>query len=268
MDGRSVYILQSRPITTLVKDRTLWTRAYGDEYWADVTSPLFFSLLGEYLTKYVNHEGSEIMGYKDLTDKVLLRVHKGHIYFNTEVLEEVFTYNPQFSRTKELLNYFPVKDQERIANVKTKVGKRLWAEVRIAVLDRDGTIFRTDKAYQRWAEGYMEAVGPFDALDLTKVEDERLHQEFLAMERAYLKHFRLIRYGMVTHSIGTNLMVKRWLTDWLDDRSGVLYSKVISGLKGNKTIETNMALAKLADKARADTAVAMTPAGAAVQGVP
>jgi rifampicin phosphotransferase len=255
-DGSSVYILQSRPITTLVKDRTLWTRAYGDEYWADVTSPLFYSLLGEYLTKYVNHEGSEIMGYKDLTDKVLLRVHKGHIYFNTEVLEEVFTYNPRFSRTKELLNYFPVKDQERIANVRTKVGKRLWAEVRIAVLDRDGTIFRTDKAYQRWTEGYMEAMGPFDALDLTKVEDERLYQEFLAMEQAYLKHFRLIRYGMVTHSIGTNLMVKRWLTDWLDDRSGVLYSKVISGLKGNKTIETNMALAKLADKAREDEAVA------------
>jgi pyruvate,water dikinase len=34
----------------------------GDEYWSDVTSPLFFSLLGELLTKYVNHEGSEIMG--------------------------------------------------------------------------------------------------------------------------------------------------------------------------------------------------------------
>jgi phosphohistidine swiveling domain-containing protein len=256
MDDRSLYVLQSRPITTLVKDRTLWTRAYGDEYWADVTSPLFFSLLGEYLTKYVNHEGSAIMGYKDLTDKELLRVHKGHIYFNTEVLEEVFTYNPKFSRTKELLNYFPIKDQDRIANARTRVTRRLWAEVRIAVLDPDGTIFRTNKAYDRWAAGYIKAMEPFDALDLTKVEDERLLQEFRSMENAYLKHFRLIRYGMVTHSIGTNLMVKRWLSDWLDDRSGVLYSKVISGLKGNKTIETNMALARLADQARSQPPVA------------
>jgi hypothetical protein len=39
-----------------MNEETLWTRAYGDEYWADVTSPLFFSLLGEYLTEYVMKE--------------------------------------------------------------------------------------------------------------------------------------------------------------------------------------------------------------------
>jgi pyruvate,water dikinase len=82
-----------------MNDETLWTRAYGDEYWADVTSPLFFSLLGEYLTEYVNHEGARIMGYWEIADKDLLRLHKGHIYFNTEVLEYVFTFNPKFSNT-------------------------------------------------------------------------------------------------------------------------------------------------------------------------
>ncbi|QLH75657.1 MAG: phosphoenolpyruvate protein kinase [Methanomassiliicoccales archaeon] len=254
-DGERLFILQSRPITTLTTDNTLWTRAYGDEYWADVTSPLFFSLLGEYLTKYVNHEGSEIMGYKELTEKKLLRVHKGHIYFNSEVLEEVFTYNPKFSRTKELLNYFPIKDQERIAKAKTKIAKRLLAEVRIAILDPDGVILRTNKAYDRWAKRFMESVREFDSKDLRSMTPQQLHEEFKRLENDYLKHFRLIRYGMVTHSIGMNLMVKRWLTDWLDDESGVLYSKVISGLKGNKTIETNIALSKLADKARDDAYV-------------
>ena len=48
-----------------MSEETLWTRAYGDEYWADVTSPLFFSLVGEYLTEYVNHEGARIMGYRE-----------------------------------------------------------------------------------------------------------------------------------------------------------------------------------------------------------
>jgi len=41
----TIYILQSRPVTTISetseKDDILWTRAYGDEYWADATSPLF-----------------------------------------------------------------------------------------------------------------------------------------------------------------------------------------------------------------------------------
>ncbi|OPY34158.1 MAG: putative phosphoenolpyruvate synthase [Methanomassiliicoccales archaeon PtaU1.Bin124] len=252
MEGGKVFLLQSRPITTLTKDRTLWTRAYGDEYWADVTSPLFFSLLGEYLTEYVNREGSRIMGYNDLTGKDLIMVHKAHIYFNCEVLEEVFTYNPKFSRTKELLNYFPVKDQERIGNADTKLMKRVVAEVRIAVLDRDGMITRTYKAYDRWAKSFLEEMAPYDAMDLTRLSDAQLHEEFRKMEQAFLKHYRLIRYGMVTHSIGMNLIIKRWLESWLDDRSGELYSKVISGLKGNKTIETNIALAKLAAKANAD----------------
>jgi phosphohistidine swiveling domain-containing protein len=231
-------------------EETLWTRAYGDEYWADVTSPLFFSLLGEYLTEYVNHEGARIMGYREIADKDLLRLHKGHIYFNTEVLEYVFTFNPKFSRTKELLNYFPEKDQERVANAKMKIGRRIWAEIRIMLLDPDGMITRTDKAHKRWAESFLSKMKRFDSLDLTKLSDEELYVEFKDMENAFLKHYRLIRYGLVTHSIGSNLILKKWLVDWLDDKSGALYSKLISGLPDNKTIATNTALVKLSKSAR------------------
>lgn len=234
---------------------TLWTRAYGDEYWADVTSPLFFSLLGEYLTEYVNHEGARIMGYWDIADKDLLRLHKGHIYFNTEVLEYVFTLNPKFSRTKELLNYFPENDQERIANAKMKTGRRIWAEVRIMLLDPDGMITRTDKAHRRWEEYFLSRMKRYDSLDLTKLTDEELHDEFKSMENDFLKHYRLIRYGLVTHSIGTNLILRRWLQDWLDDKSGALYSKLVSGLPDNKTITTNNAMVKLAKSAREDPRV-------------
>lgn len=252
VEGDRVYILQSRPITTIGDDRTLWTRGYGDEYWADVTSPLFFSILGPWLTKYVNWEGSAIMGYHELTNKPLLRMHKGHVYFNAEVLEGMLVYNPKFSRTKELLNYFPVKDHARIANADTKTMKRVLAELRIAVLDRDGMILRTDKAYKRWAARFMEWAEGFDARDLTSIPDERLEDLVWEMEDQLVKHYRLIRYGMVAHSIGMNMIMKRWLQDWLGDEKGVLYSKVISGLKGNKTIETNIALNHLADVARVD----------------
>ncbi|MEM2839627.1 MAG: PEP/pyruvate-binding domain-containing protein [Thermoplasmata archaeon] len=251
-----IYILQARPITTIAKKtETLWTRAYGDEYWSDVTSPLFFSLLGHYLSEYVNREGSKIMGYKNLTNKELLRVHKGHIYFNSEVLEEVFTYNPRFSRTRELLNYFPKKDQERIANAKTRIIRRLLAEIRIALLDPDGMILRTAKAYDEWSVRFMQEMRRFDSLDLKKLSDNELFFEFKKMEKALLKHYRLIRYGLVTHSIGMNLIIKRWLSDWLNDKTGELYSKLISGLPGNKTIETNDAIVRLANMARADPSI-------------
>jgi len=256
IEGGRIFVLQARPVTsTVTEDETLWTRGYGDEYWADVTSPLFFSLLGEYLTKYVNHEGSRILGYKGIAGKELLRVHKGHIYFNSAVLEEVFSYNPRFSRTKELLNYFPERDQARIADEPAKLVPRLFSELRVAVLDPDGMIIRTDKAYKEWSARFMAEMRVFDAKDLTGLTYTDLHTEFQRIERALLKHYRLIRYGMVAHSIGMNLMIKRWLGDWLDDRTGVLYSKLVSGLGDNKTIKTNIAIEHLAKIARISPAV-------------
>ena len=255
LDKNGIAILQCRPITTLENQETIWTRAYGDEYWADATTPLFYSYMGDYLTKYVNWEGSRIMGYRSLDGVPLLRLHKAHIYFNTFVLEEIFTYNPRFSRTKELLNYFPEGDRVRIANAPTKIVARLWAEVRISILDRDGTMLTNDRAYKRWAKGYMKKMARYDALDLSKLSDLELHGEFDYLEEACLKHYRLIRYGMVTHSIGTNLILKTWLTKWVGDGDGVLYSKIVSGLRGNKTIETNIELYRLAQIARKDGAV-------------
>jgi len=256
IENGTIYLLQSRPITTLgKKGDTLWTRGYGDEYWSDVTSPLFYSWLGYYLTEIVNHEGARVMGYWDLAEKELLRLHKGHVYFNTEVLEGIFCYNPRFSRTKELLNYFPEKDQERIANAKARLGKRALAELRIAIIDPDGMMNRTDKAYRKWADGFMAYCQRFDSYDLPAYTNEALEEVFWEFEAAFIKHYRLIRYGMVTHSIGTNLILKRWLMDWVDDRNGELYSKLISGLPDNKTIKTNIALAKLAAKAKEDQLV-------------
>lgn len=251
IENDKLLVLQSRPVTRAVaEDETLWTRAYGDEYWADVTSPLFFSLLGEYLTKYVNHEGAKVLGYKGIVGKELLKMHKGHVYFNSAVLEEVFSYNPRFSRTKELLNYFPERDQARIANEPAKLLPKLLSELRVALLDPDGLIIRTDKAYREWSERFMEEMKAFDSKDLRRLSYPELHDEFMRMERALLKHYRLIRYGMVTHSIGTNLIMKRWLSDWLGDRTGVLYSRLVSGLGDNKTIETNIAIERLAKIAR------------------
>ena len=70
VEAGKVYILQSRAITTLPdaseKDDILWSRGYGDEYWADATTPMFYTVMGKLLTDYVNHEGAHMMGYKDL----------------------------------------------------------------------------------------------------------------------------------------------------------------------------------------------------------
>ncbi|MBI5680010.1 MAG: phosphoenolpyruvate protein kinase [Methanobacterium sp.] len=253
----TIYILQSRPVTTLTdssdKDDILWTRAYGDEYWADATTPLFYDVMGKMLTDYVNHEGARIMGYKEITDSKLLKLHKSRVYFNSWVLEKAFSYYPKFARSKELLNYFPLEDQERISQYPTLLHKTLLSQMLVAIRDPDGMMNKTDKAYRKWAKGFMKKCKSFDKTDLTVISDVELAALYDDIEKSGIKHYQLIRYGMVSHSIATNLMIKNWLVKWLDDKNGSLYAGLISGLDDNKTVEMNIRFSDLAKILREDS---------------
>ena len=252
-----IYILQSRPVTTLTdsseKDDILWTRAYGDEYWADATTPLFYDVMGKMLTDYVNHEGARIMGYKEITDSKLLKLHKSRVYFNSWVLEKAFSYYPKFARSKELLNYFPLEDQGRISQYPSPLRKTLLSQILIAIRDPDGMMHKTDKAYRKWAKEFMEKCEYFDKTDLDTLSNAELLTLYNSIETAGIKHYQLIRYGMVSHSIATNLMVKNWLVKWLDDNNGTFYAGLISGLDDNKTVEMNIRFSDLAKILREDT---------------
>ncbi len=252
----NLYVLQSRPVTTLTdsteKDDILWTRAYGDEYWADATTPLFYDVMGKMLTDYVNHEGARIMGYKEITDSKLLKLHKSRVYFNSWVLEKAFSYYPKFARSKELLNYFPLEDQERISQYPSPLHKTLLSQILIAIRDPDGMMHKTDKAYRKWAKEFMEKCDSFDKKGLNKFNDAELLSNYNYIETSGIKHYQLIRYGMVSHSIATNLMIKNWLVNWLDDSNGSLYAGLISGLDDNKTVEMNIRFSDLAKILRED----------------
>ena len=257
INNQDIYILQSRPVTTLTDlsedDDILWTRAYGDEYWADATTPLFYDVMGKMLTDYVNHEGARIMGYKEITDTKLLKLHKSRVYFNSWVLEKAFSYYPKFARSKELLNYFPLEDQERISEYPSILHKTLLSQVLIAIRDSDGMMHKTDKAYRKWAKGFMKKCGYFDKTDLEALSDAELLSLYNDIETSGIKHYQLIRYGMVSHSIATNLMIKNWLVEWLDDNDGSLYAGLISGLDDNKTVEMNIKFSDLAKILRKDS---------------
>jgi rifampicin phosphotransferase len=252
----NICILQSRPVTTIndsyEKDDILWTRAYGDEYWADATTPLFYDVMGKMLTDYVNHEGARIMGYKEITDSKLLKLHKSRVYFNSWVLEKAFSYYPKFARSKELLNYFPIDDQERISNYPSILHKTILSQILIAIRDPDGMMHKTDKAYRKWAKGFMKKCEYFDKIDLETISDDELLLLYKDIEKSGIKHYQLIRYGMVSHSIATNLMIKNWLVNWLDDNNGSLYAGLISGLDDNKTVEMNIRFSDLAKILRED----------------
>lgn len=208
--------------------------------------------MGKMLTDYVNHEGARIMGYKEITDSKLLKLHKSRVYFNTWVLEKAFSYYPKFARSKELLNYFPQEDQKRISQYPSILHKTLFSQILIAIRDPDGMMHRTDKAYRKWAQEFMKKCEEFDQIDLKTLGDRELLSLYTDIETSGIKHYQLIRYGMVSHSIATNLMVKNWLLKWLDDNDGAFYAGLISGLDDNKTVQMNIGFSDLAKILRED----------------
>ena len=253
-DGK-VYILQSRNITTLPdsseKDDILWSRGYGDEYWADATTPMFYTVMGRMLTDYVNHEGAHMMGYKDLESGPLTKLHKSRVYFSATVLERIFAHYPKFIRSRELLEYFPQKEQQRISEYGNDYYGTIKSQICLAFRDRDGIIWKTDKVYRKWAERFLEVCREFDSVDLENISDGDLADWYFRIQKESTKHYQLIRYGMVSHSIMTNLLVKNWCSKWLKD-DGTVYAGLMSAPDDNKTVETNKGFSDMGKALRND----------------
>jgi pyruvate,water dikinase len=264
-EEEKLYILQSRPITTLrieAADEILWTRGYSDDYWNDPVTPLYFELLGDHLTQYVNIELNDIMGYKSLDSektRQLLRLHKAHAYFNLEVLKrKVENEIPPFLRNNDVLNYFPEGSgpygKETMRRLRFNTIGRIWAEVRVTFKDPNGSGGKTDKAYEEWV------LREFDPFFLSF--DERLRAVDGATLSGYIEladeihelmigHYRLVRYGIPVHNIGMNLITQYLLVRFLGaDEGRRVYPILVSGLK-HKTSETNAEIEELSVKIRA-----------------
>ncbi|NLF88779.1 hypothetical protein GX563_08155 [Candidatus Bathyarchaeota archaeon] len=137
---------------------TVWTRGYSDDYWNDSVSPLFFELLGDQLTQIVNVELNAIMGYSKPSDKLdqLLLLHRSHVYFNLEVLKRKVEYEiPPMLRNDDILNYFEDGDgpygKETMKKQPFHMSKRVLAEIRVMLYDRNGSITKTASAYDKWS---------------------------------------------------------------------------------------------------------------------
>ncbi len=254
----NIYILQTRPITakssTEISDFPIYSRGYSDDYWNDNTTPLFFDLLGAQITKVVNIELNSIMGYKRV-DQRLIKLYKGHVYFNLDVLKRKVEYEiPTFVRNEDVLNYFPEGQgpygKETIRKLPFRLFKRLISELRVRFHDPDGRMSKTAEKYDQWTyEVFEPYLKKFDL----KVKDSEISDDLEALyslaeelDTIMISHFRLIRYGIPVHNIGMNLMTQYLLTRFLgEEEAQGFYPILISGLD-HKLSETNERIHQLA----------------------
>ena len=264
-DDDQLFILQSRPITTIRAenpDEIVWTRGYSDDYWNDPVTPLYFELLGDHITQYVNIELNEIMGYKSLdTPKTrqLLKLHKAHTYFNLEVLKrKVENEIPPFLRNDDVLNYFPEGSgpygKDAMRRLRFNITGRLLAEIRVSLHDPNGGGGRTDKAYVAWSDSTFDPFFTVFPARMEALEDKPLAEYVALADEIHdlmIGHYRLVRYGIPVHNIGMNLLTQYLLARFIGAEEGRrVYPILVSGLK-DKTRETNERIGELATAIRA-----------------
>ncbi len=249
--SNQIHLLQTRPITSMKSaqpiENIIWSRGYSDDYWNDPVTPLFFDLLGDQLTKVVNMELNSIMGYQRM-EKKLMKLFKAHVYFNLKVLKRKVEYEiPSIMRNKDILNYFPEGSgpfgQKTMKDLPFRTFKWIIAQLRVMILDPDGSMTKTDSKYETWTqEEFSPYCEEFDShlknligtgnikalIDLA----EELNQKMIS-------HYRLIRYGIPVHNIGMNLLSQYLLTRFLGKKEMLrLFPILISNLE-HKLTETN-----------------------------
>jgi pyruvate,water dikinase len=235
----------------------IWTRGYSDDYWNDPVSPLFFELLGDQLTQIVNIELNGIMGYSSRgngdTDQ-LLRLYHGHAYFNLEVLKRKVEYEiPPFVRNDDILNYFMEGSgpygKQTMKKQPFRLSKRVLAEIRVMLYDGEGSITKTNLAYEKWNKNEFEPFCQSFDSRISKIDlqgDPNALLELAAeLDRLMIGHFRLVRYGIPVHNIGMNLIAQYLLGRFVGEEAAEIYPVLISGLE-HKTSEMNDRILKLA----------------------
>jgi phosphohistidine swiveling domain-containing protein len=239
------------------EDATLWSRVWGDEYWSDLVSPLFYSIFNRMLSVNAVATALQIMGLSDIGERPLFKLHQGHIYFNASILRDIFEHVPQALRSDTLLSVLPPEEVEEARRAPFRLARRLIGELRLYLLDRDGLIFRNYRRLEKYIPQLLTRLEELDKLDLGQASNEELLDYFSQTQQLGQTHLQLIRWGLVLHNTSLYHLLRYTIQRWCDD-DGTLLTKLLTSLPDNKTTEANRRLWELAQTALASPTVAAT----------
>jgi phosphohistidine swiveling domain-containing protein len=237
------------------KDATLWSRVWGDEYWSDLVSPLFYSIFNRMLSVNAVAGVLQVMGLSDIGERPLFKLYRGHIYFNASILRDVFEHVPRALRSDTLLSVFPPEEAEEARRAPFQGMRRLIGELRLYLLDRDGLIFRNYRRLEKYIPQLLIRLEELDKLDLGQASNEELLDYFSQTQQLGQTHLQLIRWGLVLHNMSLYHLLRYILQWWCDD-DGTLLARLLTSLPDNKTTEANRMLWELAQAALASPTVA------------
>ena len=266
-DGEVLYLLQSRPVTTLrgvwynrylepwAADETVdpdgrerrWSRVYADEIWAPPVSPLFYdvqNLTGQFPLQF------GMYGEKASCPPDTFKYFRAAPYVDISLLERLYAYLPRSLRLPSLLEQLPPDRRQACRNAPWKwwgVLHRTWLfEVRKGA--RWG-FTRNHRFLARSFEPFMAAIGALVPVDLASLADVELDRH---LERIWAVAVTIgpdcgitVFHYAPTLKLLLIVLMERWL-----GHGEQLYGEVSAGLEGSHTLEETEAIWRIAGLAR------------------
>jgi pyruvate,water dikinase len=271
--GGSLFILQSRPITTVEEpgpaagNRLVWDNSNIIESYSGVTSPMTFSFIRHAYT-IVYHCFAEVMGIhprvvreNQRTFENMLGLIRGQVFYNLRNWHRLiqlfpgYRYNRAFMES--MMGVRESFDADDGGNAELGWRERylheLPALVRMALRSTWNFLFirRIVADFERLFRTHYER---WSALDLSSLPPHDLYAIYWDMEDRLLWKWRapIINDFFVMIFYGT---LKKLCGSWCGDATGSLQNDLICGEGGVESTEPTRMLLELAARARADSAL-------------
>lgn len=266
--GGKVYLLQSRPITTIADvwysrylepwsangeakpdapDR-VWTRAYADEIWAPPVSPLFYNIhnLTPSFSSYWRWHGDKTALPPDV-----FKYYRATAYLDVEVLKRQYDYHPAFSRIAGILNFFPKNRQTEIRRSPWRWRGRLLRTYRFECEQRAlRSIAHNHKTLAALWPGFVERTNRWFALDLEAMTAEELQAHRKELNETVAIVSPACGFAVAYHAHDLTFVLTGLLERWFGDGDR-LYAEVTSGLDDSDTVEESESIWQLAQRLKA-----------------
>lgn len=265
--GSRVYVLQSRPITTVADvyysrylepwehdpnarpddPQRTWTRAYADEIWAPPVSPLFYNIqnLTPSFASYWRWHGDP----QPLPPDVF-KYHKAAAYADVQVVRRQYDHHPAFSRIAGILNFFPAYMREAIRSDKWLWRGRLRRTLRFELQQRSlrslAWNHRTLSAL--WPEFTQQSDTWFE-LDLDCLSLEQIAAHRAELNKVVGVVSPACGFAVAYHAHDLTFILTGLLQKWFGDGDR-LYALVTSGLDDSITVDESEGLWQLAGQLR------------------
>lgn len=267
----TLYILQSRPVTTIAdvyyarkiepwradpaadpdRPARVWSRMLADETWVSPISPLFYNIHNSTPGRvaFIRAHGDDTPLPPDL-----FKYHRATAYADITLIERMYTFQPRLARIQAVLNFLPKENQAKLAGAAWRWRgrlRRIWEQ---ETVDREWRSFFRNYAWVNVQWAPYEAVSDrwFDTdLDTLSIEELRAHQ---AEQQGWMaKVGAPCAVAVLSHASDLHLLLTGLLDRWcgrLGSDGENLYARVSSGLDDSETVREAQALWSIARRAK------------------